>query len=163
MTADWIVYTCLFLGLMTALVAGGFQIFSEFIMRSLMRTSPAGAIEAMQHINRTVYRTVFLVSFMLMVPISIGFAIYAGLSLSGLPRTLITLAAVIYIPGAFLVTGFGNVPMNERLEKLDHASFEAQAYWEIYGRVWTRWNHVRTLACIATAGCYLLAAIALVS
>ena len=163
MTADWIVYACLFLGLITALVAGGFQIFSEFIMRSLVRTAPAGGIEAMQHINRTVYRTVFLVSFMLMIPISIGFAIYAGMSLSGLPRNLIIFAAVIYIPGAFLVTGLGNVPMNERLDKLNHTSSEAQAYWETYGRVWTRWNHVRTIACVATAGCYLLAGVALAS
>ncbi len=38
------------------------------------------------------------------------------------------------------------VPRNNKLDRLDPDSSEGQRYWEIYGREWTRMNHVRTIA-----------------
>lgn len=61
------------------------------------------------------------------------------------------------------MTMFGNVPMNKKLERLDHTSSEAEAYWLEYGRVWTRLNHVRSLGSILTAGLYLIAAVMLIA
>ncbi|MEO1569453.1 MAG: anthrone oxygenase family protein, partial [Pseudomonadota bacterium] len=72
-------------------------------------------------------------------------------------------APLVYVPTVFLMTVFGNVPMNNRLERLDYRSTEAATYWQIYGRDWTRLNHVRTFGSILTAGCYLVAAITLVA
>ena len=36
---------------------------------------------------------------------------------------------------------------------------EAAAYWPVYVREWTRWNHVRALASTGAAVSYLLALI----
>ncbi len=160
MPDDGFVYLCLVLGLSSALVGGVFKAFSEFIMDALVRTEPAGGIEAMQHINRSVMRTEFIVSFIALAPVSIAFAVYAGVFWSGLSAILIIAAAGVYATSVFLVTVLGNVPMNERLAKLSATTPEALAYWRVYGRDWTRLNHVRTIGAIVTAGCYLLAGVA---
>lgn len=159
MPIEWTLYVFLGLGLASALVGGVFQSFSDFVMAGLARAVPAGGIESMQQLNRTVFRSVFLTTFLALTPISFGFAVFAWWSLTGLAQSLIIAAAVIYIPTVFLVTVAGNVPMNERLDKLDPLSGDAAAYWPTYVRVWTRWNTIRTLGSIATAICYLLAAV----
>lgn len=163
MASAWIVYACLAAGLVAALVGGVFQSFSDFVMRGLLLAEPAGGIESMQQLNRTVFRSFFLVSLMVLVPITLGLALYGGFSLSGPGRSLLIAAAVIYVPTVFLVTAFGNVPMNEHLDGLGHTSAEAASYWRTYGRDWTRWNHVRTFGSVATAACLLLASIAFAS
>lgn len=161
MPTDWIVYACLILGLSSALVGGALKAFSEFIMAGLVRTAPAGGIEAMQHINRTVMRTEFIVSFIVLAPASIAFAVYGVFALDGFARHLIVAAAIVYCSSVFLVTVAGNVPMNERLAGMQAQSREAQEYWAVYGRRWTRLNHVRTIGSIATAGLYFLAMLAI--
>ncbi|WP_078569715.1 hypothetical protein [Thioclava sp. F36-7] len=45
--------------LATGLVAGVFLTFSDFVMRALGRAELAAGIEAMQMINREVYRSLF--------------------------------------------------------------------------------------------------------
>ena len=161
MTPGWVIYVCLFLGLMTALLAGGLQVFSEFIMRALRKTQAPGGIAAMQHINQSIYRSNFFVNFVVLTPATIGFAIYSGMHLSGSAASLIIFAAVLFTATVFFVTAIGNVPMNERLKKLDPSSPEAEIYWSSFSRVWPRWNHIRTIGAMTTAGCYLLAAVKL--
>jgi uncharacterized membrane protein len=161
MTTNWIVYACLAVGLSSALVAGVFQSFSDFVMKALIIAEPAGGIEAMQMINRTVFRSVFLGMLLGLVPITLGFAAYAYFNLSGPVKLWIMSGAAIYLMSVFFVTMFGNVPMNNRLEAVNYETVEAINYWRIYGRVWTNWNHIRTFGSAATAICFLLASAAL--
>ncbi len=156
---SWVVYACLGLGLCAALVGGVFQSFSDFVMRGLILAEPAGGMESMQQLNRAVFRSVFLATFLALVPATVAFAIYAWTSLSGTARVLIIVAAVVYVLLVFVVTAAGNVPMNNRLEALAHTSEEGHAYWATYGRVWTYWNHVRTVGSVVAAACLLLAAV----
>ena len=162
MTYDWTLYLSLFLAIWSAVVGGVFSAFSEFIMRGLLRAEPAGGIETMQHINRTVLRSQFVAGILLIAPMSIAFGIYAASVLEGVARLTLIIAPMVYVPSVFLMTMFGNVPMNNRLERLDHRSTEASAYWRIYGRDWTKLNHLRTAGSVLTAGLYLMAAISLV-
>ncbi len=155
----WIVFVCLGVGLASALVGGVFQSFSDFVMRGLILAEPAGGIESMQQLNRTVYRSVFLTTFLALVPITLALSVYAGLRLDGAARALIIAGTAVYLITVFGVTVVGNVPMNERLDAMAHTSAEAAAYWITYGEVWTRWNHARTLGSVATAVCFLLAAV----
>lgn len=159
MLLEWTVIACLFLGLSSALVAGVFQSFSDFVMQGLIRATPAGGIESMQQLNRTVFRSVFLATFLVLVPASVVYAGYAFFNMDGLAQRLIVMASLVYVITVFLVTMRGNVPLNERLDKMDHTSAEAAEFWQTYGRVWTRWNTVRTIGSTVTAGCYLLAAV----
>ncbi|MEL7547524.1 MAG: anthrone oxygenase family protein [Pseudomonadota bacterium] len=162
MSFEWIAYASAFAGLCAALVAGVFQSFSDFVMAGLRRAAPAGGIEAMQQLNRTVFRSQFIFTFLALVPASLGLAIYAFFATDGTARLLMIAAAIVYFVTVFVVTIAGNVPMNERLDELVHTSAEAAAYWDHYGRVWTRWNTVRTIGSIVTAACYLSASLQLV-
>jgi len=158
MSASVMPYICLALGLASALVGGVFQAFSDFVMRGLLGAAPAAGIETMQHINRTVMKSGFLTTFIALAPATIVLAVYAVLRLEGQVRALLIAAAILYVVAVFLVTIAGNVPMNERLDAMVHTSTEAADYWQTYGKVWTRWNHVRTLGSILTAACLVLAA-----
>lgn len=160
MTPDWIIHVCLLAGLSSALVAGVFQSFSDFVMRGLVMAAPASGAQSMQMINRTVFRSVFIVLLLGLGPASLALAIYAGIALTGEGATWLIAAAAIYLPSVILVTMGGNVPMNERLDGMDHTAEETSAYWRTYGRVWTRWNHIRTLGSAGAAICYLMAAVA---
>lgn len=161
MTYDWLVYACLFLALWNGVIGGVFSAFSEFIMRGLLRAAPAGGIEAMQQINRTVLRTQFVAGILLVPFLSAGLGAYAVMTLDGTARTALVLAPLVFIPTVFLMTLFGNVPMNNRLDRLDPAAPDAEAYWRTYGRDWTRLNHFRTVGCVVTACAYLVAAVSL--
>ncbi len=158
-SASWVVYVCLGLGLASALVGGVFQSFSDFVMRGLVLAEPSGGMESMQQLNRTVYRSAFLATFLALVPATVAFAGYAAVRLDGPGRAYVIAAAVIYVLAVFLVTAAGNVPLNDHLDGLAHSSPEGQAYWLSYARRWTRWNHLRTLGSIASAVCLLLAAV----
>lgn len=163
MTYEWALYFCLFLALWSAVIGGVFSAFSEFVMSGLLRTAPAGGIEAMQHINRTVIKTQFVAGILSIAVFSVLFAIYSMTIFEGSALVTLILAPIVYLPSVFLMTMFGNVPMNNRLERLDHKTFEAETYWIEYGREWTRLNHIRALGSVLTAGLYLIAAITLIT
>lgn len=135
-----------------ALVAGVFLAFSDFLMRSLDRTSARGGVEAMQIINREVYRTIFmvlLIGMAIVAPVLAGFAYQTR---SGPPATAIIVGSAIYLVGVFGVTLACNVPRNIRLDKLAPRGGNAAEYWtrDFYPR-WTLWNHVRTAASVLAA------------
>ena len=161
MFADWLLYACALVAIGSGLVAGVFLTFSDFVMRSLITARPAGGIEAMQIINRKVYGSVFLTLFMAMAPVSAALAVYASLALDGAAAIWIVAGAAVYVIGVFLVTILFNVPMNKRLDRMDHAAGTTVDYWRVYGAVWTRWNHVRTIGSLAASICFLAASIAL--
>jgi uncharacterized membrane protein len=131
-----------------ALVGGVFLAFSDFIMRSLSRTGGTGGVEAMQVINREVFRWVFMALFLGMAALSLVIAGYAMTCLSGPPGTLILAAGIVYLVGCFAVTVMFNVPMNEALAGMDLSEDATRTYWTgTYLPRWTFWNTVRTLAC----------------
>jgi uncharacterized membrane protein len=50
-----------------------------------------------------------------------------------------------------------NVPLNNALAAAKPDSAEAASLWSRYPSVWTSWNHVRTLACLAACASFILA------
>ena len=141
-----------------ALVGGVFLAFSDFIMRSLSLTSGVGGVEAMQAINREVFRWVFMTLFIGMAPLSLLIAVQGGVNMTGQTGILVVLAGLVYLIGCFGVTVFFNVPMNEALASMDLSAEETRAYWtETYLPRWTFWNSVRTVASIVSAALLLYA------
>ena len=139
-----------------ALVAGVFLAFSDFIMRSLAITNGTGGLEAMQVINREVFRWVFMTLFLGMAGVSIIIAGYAWVGLSGPASMLILMAALVYLFGCFGVTVAFNVPMNEALAGMDLSSDATRDYWQqTYVPRWTFWNSVRTGAAALSAALLL--------
>jgi uncharacterized membrane protein len=83
-----------------------------------------------------------------------GICVLAGLFPWGEPKSFLLIAAgVFYVVGSFGVTVALNVPRNERLARMGAESSEAARYWPVYVREWLFWNHVRTAASVAAAGC----------
>ena len=141
-----------------ALVGGVFLAFSDFVMRSLAHIDGAGGVEAMQSINREVFRWIFMVLFIGLAPVSLFVAGYGGWVLGGQPGTLMLLAGIIYFVGCFGVTVVFNVPMNEALAEMDANADMTRSYWEgTYLPRWTFWNSVRTVACAVSAALLLFA------
>lgn len=161
MLAEWTVYAFLALGVASLLVAGVFQAFSDFVMRSLAAARPASGVEAMQMINREVFGSAFLALLLGLAPASLLAALYALLSLGGSASGWVLAGAAIYLLAVILVTVAGNVPMNMRLDRMAPGAAETEAYWRVYVRRWTRLNHVRTIGSLAAALCFLSAGMAL--
>ena len=139
-----------------AVVAGVFLAFSDFIMRSLFLTSGIGGVEAMQVINREVFRWVFMTLFIGMAPVSLAIAGYGGFIVGNGPGALLVLAGLTYFVGCFGVTVFFNVPMNEALAGMEASSASARDYWTgTYLPRWTFWNTVRTVASTISAALLL--------
>jgi uncharacterized membrane protein len=147
-----------FAALAYALVGGVFLAFSDFIMRSLARTSGTGGVEAMQTINREVFRWVFMALFLGLAPLSLVIAAYALITVPGTSGTVLAAAGFLYFIGCFGVTVGFNVPLNERLAKMDVADGATSAFWtQTYVPRWSFWNTVRGSACVVSAALILFA------
>ncbi len=142
-----------------ALIGGVFFIFSVTVMRALSQIPSAAGIAAMQAINRVILRSLFLTAFM---AAAIASLILAGHALVhwALPSAPWLLAgALVYILGSFLLTIARNVPLNKELDRVDAASADGERLWTRYLAEWTMWNHIRTVACIVSAACLIMALI----
>jgi len=139
-----------------ALIGGVFFAFSTFVMRALNRLPAAQAIAAMQSINLAVINPLFLTPFLGTAATCLASAALALVTHA--PRAGFAIAAsALYLVGTFAVTMVANVPLNNTLAPITPADASAPGTWSAYHRSWTRWNHVRTLAALAAATCFMLA------
>ncbi len=140
----------------SALVGGIFFAFSSFLMKALARVPSSEGIRAMQSINVVVLNLSFLGVFIGTAVVSLG---AGGLALAGWdhPSAPFFLGgAFCYVVGTFLVTGLGNVPLNDQLAAVSATDTAAPDIWQHYLSRWTMWNHVRTAAAMAAAMLYTL-------
>ena len=148
----WVTVVAVFASLAYGLLAGVFLAFSDFIMRSLKQVSDGGGLEAMQVINREVFRIVFMVLFIGMAPVSIFLAVHELIWDEGVAALMIAAAGLIYLLGCFATTVLRNVPLNQQLDGMDPSSESSRAFWQDeYIPRWTLWNTVRTGACALSA------------
>jgi uncharacterized membrane protein len=135
----------------SGLVGGVFFAFSNFVMKALGRLRPSEGAAAMQSINITVINPLFMTALfgtglLSLVLIGWGFADldepYAGWLIA---------AGVTYLVGIIATTGGYHVPRNNALARVDPASEEGARVWRTYLVEWTRMNHVRTAAGLASA------------
>ena len=135
----------------SALIAGIFFAFSSFIMKALAEVPSGEGIVAMQSINVVVVNPFFLGAFMGTAVVSLLVAVLAVNGWATPTSPLILAGAVLYIVGTVLVTGLGNVPLNEQLAAVSSNNPDAVVVWELYLDRWTRFNTIRTLAAAAAA------------
>lgn len=144
----------------SAVVAGVFLSFSDFVMRSLDKADRAAGIEVMQVINREVFHWVFMTLLLGMSALSPLLAGYAYFNLAGPGALLVEVGGMIYFIGVFVVSLIYNIPMNNRLDQLSHTSTKAAQYWSTtYFPKWTYWNYVRAVSACVAAICFLIAGV----
>jgi uncharacterized membrane protein len=135
----------------SALIGGVFYAFSSFIMKALARVPSEEGIAVMQSINIVVINTSFLGVFIGTAAISLILAVLA-IKGWGMPSAPWFLAgALLYLLGTLLVTGLGNVPLNDQLAAVLAADSSAIEVWQNYLDRWTLLNTVRTAAALAAS------------
>ena len=133
----------------SGLVAGLCLAFASFIMRAFDRLGAPQAIRAMQAINASILRSSAMVVWFGTAVLGVVTAVLAGPH----DRTPAIAAAALYVVGALLITGRGNVPLNEELDRVDADAPGAEEAWRRYRVSWGRWNAARTVICVfASAG-----------
>ena len=139
----------------TAMVAGVFFAFSTFVMQGLGRLPDREAAAAMQSINVTAVRPLFM-TLLFGTAAVVVVAVIMGVRNAGWsPSRWMIVGAVLYLGGVVLVTGGANVPLNDKLAAMDPTA--AATYWPDFLRDWLRDNHVRTLTSAASAVAWTIA------
>jgi uncharacterized membrane protein len=137
-------------------MAGLFFAFSTFVMQALgKRPAPVG-IAAMQSINQTILSPIFFAVFFGTALLSLVLAVLALLGWSGTGTGWRLAGALLYLIGSIAVTMLFNVPLNNRLAAVAPDSAEGATLWSHYVKVWTAWNHARTIGCIGATGSFIL-------
>tara|TARA_R110000868_G_C10949382_1_gene767691 strand:- start:2236 stop:2742 length:507 start_codon:yes stop_codon:yes gene_type:complete len=135
---------------LTGLSAGLCFTWSNAITPGIGRLDDLGYLRSFQQMNRTILNSWFFVVFF-------GPSLIGLISLylfKGSPATLLwllILAMATYFFGVALVTIFGNVPLNEMLDKVDlntASSEELGQLRESFELKWNRLHHIRTISSI---------------
>jgi uncharacterized membrane protein len=128
------------------LVAGAFAVFSVLVMPALAALPAPVGMSAMQSVNRTAVRPVFLT---LLFGTGLLCLLLGGVELAGARRPAVLAGVTLYLAGVLGVTVLVNVPLNEALARLEPARAAADT-WTRYLRRWTAWNTVRALASLVS-------------
>ncbi len=139
------------------IMAGVYFTFSVFAMRAFAMLGDEAGARAMQSINRVILQSAFLPLFFLSSLACLALIVLALVGLAGPQGTMLAAGGAAYVLGMTGVTAAANVPLNNRLEAVDAAIPEGQAVWRDYQARWTRYNHVRTVACVAALVLFALA------
>jgi uncharacterized membrane protein len=141
----------------SGLMAGLFFVFSVTIMDALGRLPPAQGIAAMQSINVVILSPIFFAVFFGTAAACLILATWSVVAWQDAGSAWLLAGSLLYVVGAILVTMVVNVPMNDALAAIDPANEEGARLWARYLTDWTRWNHVRTVACVGAMAALILA------
>ncbi|MDH5258575.1 MAG: DUF1772 domain-containing protein [Gammaproteobacteria bacterium] len=131
-------------GVGSVVMAGVFFAFSSFVMTALGNIQTSEGIRAMQRINIDVFSWSFAFLFFGVPIAAFVLGVYSIFNLSDPKALYYLMGSVIYLVGSFVVTGLGNVPLNNMLARIDSEASSAIDDWQKFIVTWTRWNHVRT-------------------
>lgn len=141
----------------SGLAGGLFFIFSNTIMSAFDRMPPAAAVAAMNSINRVILNAVFFLAFFGTGILGVVLMFLSVSRPEGFD-VLLASGAVLYFAGSIGVTMVFNVPLNNRLAAVPPTANDLADKWTAYRGPWTRWNHVRTVACLLAAAAFALSA-----
>ncbi len=141
-----------------AAVGGVFLGFSAIVMPALDRLAPGRAVAAMQSVNVTAVRPVFMLALFGTAAVCVGLAVEAARGWGDRRATLLAAGAALYLLGVVGVTVARNVPLNDALALVDpHRAAAAAAGWDAFSAPWRAANHLRTVAGVLSGACLALA------
>jgi uncharacterized membrane protein len=152
----------LFTALTTSLMAGLFYNWMNTITTGLSRLPDKQYITAMQVLNRTIQNPLFFLSFFgaaILLPVC-SYLHYTN-PLSARSYLLIS-ATILYLAGVMAVTIFGNIPLNETLDKFEIQNASASEITRqrlAFEAKWNGLNTIRTIFCIISLLLVLFACI----
>ncbi|MCA1367684.1 DUF1772 domain-containing protein [Bradyrhizobium sp. BRP14] len=138
----------------SGLMAGLFFVFSVCIMQALSRLPPEEGIAAMNAINIVIQNPLFLAAFMGTALLSLVLVVTALWGGEG--SYLLAAGGLVYFIGTLVVTMVFNVPLNNALAAAAPGQAATELWQQRYLTDWVWWNHVRTLASIASLALFVL-------
>lgn len=153
MSAAWVGPATVVAAVGTGVTGGVFFAFSNFVMPGLRSAPEESGLRVMQAINQAAPNPAFMVVLFGSSAVATVLAVRAlgDMGRDGAPLVVAGAAASLVTVVATVVF---HVPRNDALAALDPSTAGSVAAWRDYALVWTRGNHVRTLA--STAGAALL-------
>ena len=155
-TVDNIIFVLtLVAALGSGLMAGVFFAFSTSVIKALGRLAPAEGMAAMQSINIVIVNPLFLVIFLGTAGVCLSVVVIALIRWDRGTAFLLA-GAALYLIGSILVTAVFNVPMNNVLAAATPTDAKSAELWANYLSDWTFWNHIRTVASLASTTAFTI-------
>lgn len=129
---------------------GAMFAFSSFVMPALRALPPRDALAAMQAINIEAPRSLLMLPLLGTAAGSVALGAHAILAGPSEGRGLRLAGAALGL-ASFAITAGYHVPRNNALAVVEAGAPEAAGAWTAYAASWTRWNHLRTGAAVASA------------
>src|SRR6056297_260003 len=146
--------------LLTGLSAGLFFAWQVSVIPGTKRVKDSSYIETMQQINRAIINPAFMIVFLGPVPMQILSAfLYRNDASTFWP---IVYVVILYVIGTVLVTGFGNVPLNDQLDThsltdLDEDQITRER--QLYEGHWNKLHSIRTAFAVISFGLLLFVSV----
>ncbi|MFK7747493.1 MAG: DUF1772 domain-containing protein, partial [Kordia sp.] len=147
--------------LLTGLSAGLCFTWTNTITTGIGKLENLGYLQAFQQMNRSIINPTFIVVFFGPIILQI-ISIFLW---KDIPKTIMIhfiTATLVYLFGLVLVTIFGNVPLNEILDKTNLATAKTQDLQRLRNLFEIRWNQLHLIRTISSFIAFLLLVIALV-
>lgn len=141
--------------LLTGLSAGLCFIWTNTITPGIGRLEDLGYLQAFQQMNRVILNPLFFLIFfgpVILIPLSTYL-------LKGAPTQVVWIvgtASLLYAIGLGLITIFGNVPLNEILDKSPLAHMSLDELKALRGQFEVRWNRLHLIRTLTSALAFLL-------
>ena len=141
--------------LLTGLSAGLCFTWSNSITSGIGNLDNYGYLSAFQQMNRTILNPTFFIVFF--GPLFLGLInLYVFKNAPSSIIWLLILATVIYFIGVSLITIFGNVPLNEILDKTDLVSVNIEDLQTLRNTIEDKWNHLHLIRTISSISSFFL-------
>ena len=126
-----------------AVFAGAMFVFSAFVMPALGDLAPREGVLAMQAMNVRAPNSLLLIP---MGGMALGAVAVVVMALVGDgPDRGMRIVGALLAFASIVITGVGNVPLNNRLARLD-AQVATAADWQGFAGPWLAWNAARFLS-----------------
>ena len=150
MSASMVTVILWIAALRSGLMAGVYFTFSGFVMKAFGKIESSKGIAAMNAINETILRSLFMPVFFGSSIVSVLLIIVALAQWGNADSVYMLIAGLVYFVGMFLCTVIFNVPLNNSLAELNENSSNVQQVWSHYLKAWTQRNHLRTVSSLLT-------------
>ena len=147
--------------LLTGLTAGLCFTWGNAVTPGIGQLDNIGYLQAFQKMNRSIENPLFFVVFFGSFLLGLA-AIYTNKGISPEHFRLVTVAVGIYFLGVVSVTVFGNVPLNQILDKIDltHSSLEElRILRNRFENPWNRFHLIRVLTAMISFVLLIIASI----
>jgi uncharacterized membrane protein len=141
---------------LTGLMAGIFFTWSNAVKPGIGKLSDIEYLRALQSMNRVILNNTFRIVFLgAIIAVALLPVFYINLFPKNIFWVFIS-SLVIYLIGVFGVTVFGNIPLNEILDKTNLETITIEEVNTLRQNIEAKWNNLNLIRSISSAITFLL-------